>query len=350
MGRPVIAGRRGRSLTNRQRLRIRATREKRREHPHPGLRTGEGDGVADGLGPEQVGLVISNHGPVLLVEDVEHRLHRCAQRQHLGHVVTGDRVRWQPGGEGTGVVVGVEERKSVLIRPNFLSVARPIAANIDQLLAVVAPRPSLDEMILDRYLAAAECMGIGSLVVLNKADLLSAPEFSDIRDRLSLYTRLDYDVIETSKTMPEGLDTLRDRLRNQVSILVGQSGVGKSSLVRALVPGRDIRVRELSQQTGFGTHTTSVTTLYGLPGGGRIIDSPGVRGFEPMLSPEEVDIGYSELTPLLGRCRFSDCSHTVEPDCNLRQAVSEGRVDGRRVRSYLNLRRQAIERGKPRNG
>ncbi len=296
-----------------------------------------GDEVDDsGLGPESRGRIIANFGAQAVVEDDAGGLIRCSVRQNLDGLACGDHIVWQRSGGDSGVVTARLPRRSVLTRPDFSGKPKPVAANLDQIAVVVAPRPEPHGALIDRYLVAIAQIGVKALLVVNKADLLKAGDAAS--DLASLYRGLGYAVIPTSSRSREGLIALREALTDHTSIFVGQSGVGKSSLVNALLPERDIRTQALSEATGFGTHTTTTSTLYPLPDGGDLIDSPGVRGFTPIVADKQaVARGFIELQPFLGRCRFSDCSHRHEPDCTLRQAVADGYIDPRRLESFITL-------------
>ncbi len=302
-----------------------------KSHPAPTVRTLL---RSPGNDREQEGLVIANHGKALLVE-TEGTSHRCVARRRADRAVSGDRVRWEKTGSGSGVVTQILPRRSLLERPDDRQGTRPIAANLDQIVAVVAPQPEFQEPLLDRYLVTAEHAGIRPMIVLNKTDLLNSAALHAARERLAPYSALGYTVELSSTRTDHGLDALVERLRGQSSILVGQSGVGKSSLVSKLLPHTNIAVRRINQATRLGRHTTTATTLYHLRCGGDIIDSPGVRDFGLWHIPaEDIATSFVEFRQYLGRCRFRDCTHRKEPDCALRSAVKSGRIDARRLESY----------------
>ncbi len=284
---------------------------------------------------EQDGLVIANHGKAILVEDSAGQAHRCVTRPRVDRAVSGDRVRWRPMAPGSGVVTRVLPRRSILERPDDHHGTRPIAANLDQVVAVIAPRPEFQETLLDRYLVTAEFTGIRPLIVLNKADLLSSEALASARRRLAPYSALGYALGLSSAKLDHGLDALAEELRDRSSILVGQSGVGKSSLVKRLLPDLDIAVGHISKTTRLGRHTTTATTLYHLTCGGAIVDSPGVRDFGLWHIPaNDIARSFVEFREYLGRCRFRNCTHRHEPDCALRAAVNDGHIQPRRFESY----------------
>ncbi len=289
------------------------------------------------LGPEQEGLVIANYGASVDVEADDGVLHRCRLRQNLELLVPGDRVIWQGIGQGDdGVVVALKPRRSLLARPDALGEPRPLAANIDQILVVAAPRPAYSTDLIDQYLVAAESTGITPLIVFNKVDLLTdAAETAQIEADLERYRRIGYRVIRASTVANHGLDEVIDVLRDKSSVFVGQSGVGKSSLVQMLLPQHEIKVGALAERSGLGRHTTSAARYYRLDGDGAIIDSPGVREFSLWhMDAASLAQGFVEFRPFLGTCRFRDCSHRHEPGCALRQAVVDGAVSAERLASF----------------
>jgi len=325
----------GRRLTKRQRQRIRQIqdqRKKRLEH-----RLEEALAHSGEAAPEE-GRVVTRHGVNLVVEDLHGTLHHCLFRQNLGQVVCGDRVVWQATGTGEGVVSAVLDRSSALSRPDYSGRDKALAANITQLVVVLAPNPEPSEYLVDQYLVAAEAIGLQGLVAINKIDLLSNAERTQFLERFAVYAAIGYPLIPVSARRHGGLEPLLPALRGQTSILVGQSGVGNSSLVKALLPDLEIQIGKLSQATGLGRHTTSATTLYALPEGGELIDSPGVRSFRlGRLERRQLELGFREFRPYQGRCRFSDCSHRSEPGCALQAAVAAGAVDGRRLQNFLHM-------------
>lgn len=333
-----------RRLTRQQRLRIQQAQEKRRQKALQRIAKQVDSLSNSGLGREQSGLVIANHGPALIVENQEGSLYRCAVRQHLGTLVCGDRVIWQQSSSGEGVVIAMEERYSLLTRPDYSGRVKPVAANLDLIAVVVSPRPQLNEFLIDRYLVAIAAMRVAALLVVNKVDLLESEALTVMKERLATYVRIGYKTLFMSTRSGHGLSAIRGQLKDHTSLLVGQSGVGKSSLIKALLPDRSIRIRALSKATGHGTHTTTSSTLYPLPDGGHLIDTPGVRSFElGDLSPDDLELGFPEFAPYLGHCQFSNCSHTVEPACALREAVVQGDIDERRLVSYQQIKNSVLE-------
>ncbi len=291
-----------------------------------------------GAGTPREGLVVGAFGHTALVEDTGGHLWRCRVPRRQGPVVCGDRVMWLPEHGDQGRVVEVKPRRSALVRPGARGRLKPLAANIDRLLVVVAPAPPPERGLLDRYLVAAELLELPAAIVCNKSDLLDAAARADMEAGLAVYERLGYPVVWASTRTEDGLDALRALLKEDTAIFVGQSGVGKSSLVKALVPEAELRTGALSAASGLGRHTTTAARLYHLPDGGAIIDSPGVRDFHLWpVEPAELARGFREFHPCLGRCRFRDCRHLEEPDCAVRAAVEAGAIDSGRYASYRRL-------------
>jgi ribosome biogenesis GTPase / thiamine phosphate phosphatase len=227
----------------------------------------------------------------------------------------------------------------VLERSNAQGGTEVVVANLTQLVVVMAHEPAPDFFIADRFLAAAELAGIRALVVRNKMDEPQAVP-SSLDAELAYYARSGYATLACSSLDGTGLSDLERLLDGEVSVLVGQSGVGKSSLANRLVPGLRAATDELSAATAEGRHVTSVSTLHHLPHGGDLIDSPGVRDFAPAVE-RIVDpaLAFREFAPMLGSCRFTDCRHLREPDCAVLAAVEAGTISKRRYESFKRLGR-----------
>lgn len=289
------------------------------------------------------GRVRVSYGGHGVVATADGRQVDCKFRRSVGRPCCGDRVLIAAADVDSSVVEDILPRRNRFLRADSRGRGHIVAANLDRVLIVIAPRPLPSDDLLDRYLVAVHSLAIEPLIVHNKTDLntLSRGPDNATLERLPEYEALGYRVIRTSCKADPGVEELLPAVSEGVSILVGQSGVGKSSLVRKLLPDLDIQIGELSRITGKGTHTTTATTLYALRGGGHLIDSPGVWEYGLWkLDAREIAVGYREFTPFLGRCKFSDCQHASEPGCAVKQAATEGLIPAWRHASYLRLLRQ----------
>jgi len=280
---------------------------------------------------------------VVLLPDGQRR--RCKYRRGVGRPYCGDRVMVGRADDDSLVVESITARTNFFVRADERHNQHIIAANLDLVLIVVAARPLPSRDLMERYLLAVHSLGIKPVIVLNKAELeLDANETAagaGVLLHMPDYAALGYDVIRTSCKSAPGISDLRPLLKDNTSILVGQSGVGKSSLVNRLLPDLAIQTGALSSATGKGTHTTTSTMLYQLTDGGFLIDSPGVWEYGIWkLDNEDLAPGFIELRPYLGRCRFNDCLHASEPGCAIKQAVADGDILEWRYGSYLRLLEQ----------
>ncbi|MCK5091667.1 MAG: small ribosomal subunit biogenesis GTPase RsgA [Gammaproteobacteria bacterium] len=331
-----------RRLTERQKERISAIQEKRRQ------RVSETDKEQDGaLGSEQIGTIISHHGRSVIVEDTQSKLIRCSVRQNLKALVCGDSVVWQPinkedgdNREETnqqGIVTAIQPRSSLLARQLPGGEIKSVAANVDQIVIMVATKPALSEPLIDRYLVNAEITGIKPVIIVNKIDLLDEDGFIELKQRMKLYSDIGYPVLFFSVKQDIGINQVTEKLNQKTSILVGQSGVGKSSLVKQLLPEQEITIGKLGD-TDLGKHTTTTSVLYHLPCGGNLIDSPGVRDFGVWhIDKDNITKGFVEFKDYQGKCKFRNCSHTIEPECAFKGGVESGKISQRRLESYLSI-------------
>src|SRR3990167_2139110 len=272
---------------------------------------------------DQIGLVVSSFGSSVAVETQTGQIISCPLRRNQDTPVVGDQVYWQIENE-TGVIASIVPRRSLLIRGDHRGKQKqkPIAANIDAIVIVAAPPPVFSEYLLDRYLIAAELLTIPAIIVFNKMYLLTHPEM--ISERLAPYRQIPYPIVQTSAITLYGLDELAIHLKNKQAVLVGPSGVGKSSIIAALCEDKPpIRIGEVSPK-GIGKHTTTTMQLYHLPFGGAIIDSPGVREFHLWpVRRQEIVQGFKEFHQYFNMCKFRDCQHLAEPNCAVKSAVAD---------------------------
>jgi len=329
-----------RKLSDQQTRRIQLIQAERRR------RAEKGDAHIDELidhgqlGPEEEGLLITQFGTQADVERQDGQIHRCRQRQHVGLLVAGDRVSWRPGPAHSGVIVARQERRSVLGRMDRHGDLKPIAANVDQMIIVAAKEPALQTYLIDSYLVAAETLGMQAEICLNKSDLLTKQD--PVYLQAQWYQALGYHVVTASVTLQHGLDELSKSLRDKTSVFVGQSGVGKSSLIGAFIPEEEIRIGAISEQTLHGRHTTSNSRLYHLRQGGDLIDSPGIREFGLWhMAPRDIARGFIEFRPFLDQCKFRDCAHEHEPSCALREALKTGAITADRFKNFQQLCRES---------
>jgi len=296
----------------------------------------------DMLGDTQDGVVVTRYSMHADVEDEQGNLFRCNLRRTLSSVVVGDRVIWRSVLEQlqgiSGVIEAVQPRQNELVRPDYYDGLKVMAANIDRIIIVSAVLPTLSLNIIDRYLVICETANIPAVIVLNKVDLLSEQEFAEAEQQLKIYQDIGYQTLMISAQTGKNMQKLTALLSSGTSIFVGQSGVGKSSLVNQIMPEVNATTNEVSENSGLGQHTTTSSRLYHLPQGGNLIDSPGIREFGLWhLEPEQITRGYREFQYFLGTCKFRDCKHLDDPQCALREAVEQGKIHPVRFENYHRL-------------
>jgi ribosome biogenesis GTPase len=285
-------------------------------------------------------LIISSYGNQGVAELADGQQLNCVYRRTIGRPVCGDHVRVDTEQGESNPVDQIYPRRNTFVRGLRDGRKQIMAANLDQVIIVIAPEPAPSRDLLDRYLVAVLSLGIEPIIAVNKFELLPTPVSNRPApfDRMDEYRALGHTVVETSCEGEPGTDTLKPLLDGKVSILVGQSGVGKSSLVNRLVPDLDLQTQVLSRSTGKGKHTTTTTMMFHLPGTGRLIDSPGVWEYGLWeMDRMELLRGYPEFDRAKGTCRFNDCRHLKEPGCAVAAAVEEGLVPGWRLDSYRRL-------------
>lgn len=327
------------------------------------------------------GTVITRYSKQALIKDIDGCEILCAIRPDIKSVTAGDRIIWQKINPEQGVIVSVENRDSVLYRYSQQGQAKAIAANVTQMLIVIAKLPETSWMLLDSYLIASHILGLEAQIILNKTDL----ECEATREILNkVYKPLGYKYLETNYLNINSYINLHNILDNQTSVFVGQSGVGKSSMIKAILnlqenknikntetsrnigsenkktieinegsknnrstrstqTSKDIRINEVSRASNLGQHTTSYSTLYELSGKGRIIDSPGVRQFSlDHLTFRELCHGYQEFRQYINHCKFRDCNHITTPNCAIQTALSTGNISQFRYENFKKLAKNCL--------
>lgn len=296
-----------------------------------------------GDGDTKIGRVLRVHGLESIVRAEDGTEFRCAVRRVLKnmstdqrHVVAaGDIVSFRPEGTQQGIIEAIHPRRGVLSRTSK-GRKHVLVANIDQIIIVTsAAEPGLKPHLIDRFLVTAEHAGLEALICINKVDLTDP---SELQPLIGVYAQMGYRVLLTSASQGWNMDALQMLVTGCHSVVTGQSGVGKSSLLNAIQDGLGLRVNAVSQDNNKGKHTTTTSELFPLDHGGTIIDTPGIRQLELWdVSPAEVGGHFRDLRPYVNHCRFPDCTHIHEVDCAVRDAVADGRIDPRRYDSYVHL-------------
>lgn len=337
-----------RKLNRRQQWRIKKIQTEKAERANRRESKAVQQLANNALGEEQTGLIIAHYGQQIDVQactaeglvDTSSPVHRCYVRANIDALVTGDRVVWRAAEDQAGVIEARLERDSLLQRPDNFGQLKPVAANIDRIVIVVAVEPEPHANLIDRYLVAAETLDIQPTLLLNKADLIGPHNQEALDALIAPYKALGYEVLLTTAQSSDDDNTeLLSWLADHTSVFVGQSGVGKSSLIGSILGDTSIKVGELSQNTRKGTHTTTTARLFHLPSGGQLVDSPGIREFGLWhISESELLQGFIEFRPHLGLCKFRDCRHENEPGCAIMTALEEGKISAQRMHSFKRIR------------
>jgi ribosome biogenesis GTPase len=295
------------------------------------------------------GLVIKNTGSWYTVKTDDGQLieskikgnFRLKGIRSTNPVAVGDYVQLITNQEGTAFISSIEDRRNYIIRksPNLSKQSHILAANVDQALLVVTVNyPQTSTTFIDRFLAGAEAYRVPVIIIFNKTDLLAEEEFRYQKMMRTLYETIGYQCIELSAATGEGVDELRSFIKEKKSLLSGNSGVGKSTLINQLIPDAEQRTAEISEAHNSGMHTTTFSEMLELPEGGYLIDTPGIKGFGTFdIEKEELTSYFKEIFKFSQGCRFSDCTHTHEPGCAVIKAVEEHYIAASRYQSYLSM-------------
>ena len=292
-------------------------------------------GISNRPPEPQSALVTASWGARLEIELGSGERRQARLKGRRLRAVCGDAVTATPidGGE-EWLVSAIEPRSNELARTSARGRREVLAANVGKIAVITAPNPTPDTYMIDRYLGAAELMRCRAAVVANKADLPGG----NAEELLGEYSALGYETLSTSAATGFGVDELGHWIGTETVVLVGQSGVGKSSLTNALVPEAELRTARLNTRGDEGRHTTTASQLLRLPSGGSLVDSPGVRDFAPYIEDQHAaSTAFTEIAAAARKCRFADCIHRAEPDCNVKRQVELGEISDRRYRSYRRL-------------
>ena len=295
------------------------------------------------------GLVIKNTGSWYTVRtDDGHTIDRKIKGnfrlkgiRSTNPVAVGDRVDIIPNQEGTAFITSIEDRRNYIIRKsqNLSKQSHIIAANVDQAFLIVTVNyPQTSTTFIDRFLASAEAYSVPVVLVFNKTDLLTDEERHYQDMMMTLYDTVGYKCMAVSAERGDGVDALLPLLRDKTTLLSGNSGVGKSTLINRILPGVNLRTAEISDSHNTGMHTTTFSEMLELPSGGYIIDTPGIKGFGTFnMEPEEISSYFKEIFRFSHDCRFNNCTHTHEPGCAVLKAVEEHYIAASRYQSYLSM-------------
>ena len=296
-----------------------------------------------------LGLVVKNTGSWYCVKADDGRMVDCKVKGNFrlkgirstNPVAVGDRVEIRLNPEGTAFITAICDRRNYIIRrsSNLSKQSHILAANVDQALLVVTVNyPETSTTFIDRFLASAEAYRVPVSLVFNKTDCYDADDLRYMEGMMHLYTTIGYPCHACSALQSIGIDALRDSLKGQTTLLSGHSGVGKSTLLNTLIPDLNVRTAEISAAHDTGMHTTTFSEMFSLPGGGYVIDTPGIKGFGTFdFEKEEMAHYFREIFRISADCKYNNCTHTHEPGCAVRRAVEEHLISESRYASYLNM-------------
>ncbi len=287
------------------------------------------------------GVVISRFGEQADVATSDKTIIRCHLRQNLGSIVSGDEVIFHLDTPQQGIIEAVEPRTSEFQRPTPHGGLKTVVANIDQIFILVAPQPEFSSMLLDRYLVASTLANIKTFIVFNKIDVLSKQALCQLQKDLSYYQDLGYPLFFISCHQEDTLQKLKQQCQQHKSIFVGQSGVGKSTLLNTMIPQANALTGEISDTSQLGMHTTTTSTLYFMPESGHIIDSPGIRAFSlTHITFEQLTQGFIDIATLSHQCKFRNCRHRQEPGCAVIAAKDSGQLHPQRFQNFQTIAKE----------